>query len=482
MSAPGEPLVPAEFRFGVATSGFQVEGGFNGPGEPANNWLGWERMGRVEPSGLACDVWAHPEPALDRAAACGADLFRLSVEWARLEPAEGRRDDTALARYAELLAACTDRGLEPVVTLHHFTHPAWLGEEFWLRPGSPDRFAEHVAAVVPALVPWCRRWVTVNEPNVLALAGWVLGLFPPGRAGAVSDALCVMDNLLTAHVLAADAVRAVQPEATVTTNNGCASVYEFDRLWTDLLLARSRGVDRGAVDDWLGERRRLHDRAWPARSAAELALRRAARRGSAYGPAPARRAGPRRALAAVWASPQARPLDVVGLDWYDPEVADRGWWPGRRTAGGRWWAPGRPLWEDPPRPAALTRWCRDQHALIPDLPLWVMENGVCSRVVKGRAYPRGDGWDRPRYLRAHLGAVVDAVAAGVPLEAYLYWSLADNYEWGSFEPRFGLHGLDRDRGGGVRWLDTDAEGRDSAAAYRQLIAAARQGDRGALRA
>ena len=74
-----------------------------------------------------------------------------------------------------------DRGLEPIVTLHHFTHPAWLGEEFWLRPGSPDIFARHVARILPPLAPYCRRWVTINEPNIVTLMGWIEGACPPGR-------------------------------------------------------------------------------------------------------------------------------------------------------------------------------------------------------------------------------------------------------------------------------------------------------------
>ena len=127
----------------------------------------------------------------------------------------------------------------------------------------------------------------------------------------------------------------------------------------------------------------------------------------------------------------------------------------------------------------MTRWCRDQHELLPDLPLWIVENGLCNRVRNGRSYPRPDGWDRPRYLSEHVSAVVDAVALGVPVTAYLHWSLVDNYEWGSYEPRFGIFGIDRSRGPrGFRWLATDADGKDSAAAYRRLITWARNGAEG----
>jgi beta-glucosidase/6-phospho-beta-glucosidase/beta-galactosidase len=84
--AADRSLLGKGFAIGVATAGFQIEGGYNTPGQPANNWAGWERTGRVERSGAACDFWAHPEEVLDRAAALGCTTFRLSVEWARLEP------------------------------------------------------------------------------------------------------------------------------------------------------------------------------------------------------------------------------------------------------------------------------------------------------------------------------------------------------------------------------------------------------------
>jgi beta-glucosidase/6-phospho-beta-glucosidase/beta-galactosidase len=111
----------------------------------------------------------------------------------------------------------------------------------------------------------------------------------------------------------------------------------------------------------------------------------------------------------------------------------------------------------------------------------VVENGLCNRVRNGRSYQRSDGWDRPRYLREHLGAVVAAIDDGVPVEGYWHWSLVDNYEWGSYEPRFGIYGVDRHRGaGGGRWLDTDSLGDDSAGAYRRILAGLRDDDRSVL--
>jgi hypothetical protein len=134
---PDRPPLPDGFRFGVATSAFQIEGGLNGPGEPANNWVCWEREGRVELSGIAVDFWNRYEEQLDLAAALGCDTFRLGLEWARIEPEEGAIDETALDRYAQILDACVERGLEPLITLNHFTRPG-SGSISGSRPNRPS--------------------------------------------------------------------------------------------------------------------------------------------------------------------------------------------------------------------------------------------------------------------------------------------------------------------------------------------------------
>ncbi len=449
-------LLPDGFRFGVATAGFQIEGGFNGPGEPANNWAGWERAGRVEPSGIALDFWNRWPDQLDRAVAAGCDAFRLSVEWARVEPREGDVDTGALDRYGEILAGCHERGLQPLVTLHHFTHPGWLSEEFWLDPDAPARFAAWVALAVDRLGEACRHWVTINEINVLALMSWVLGAFPPGRFGTVRRAARATDHLLAAHVAAYDAIKARRPDAIVSTNNYSMSVYELDRLLVDVLVARRHGVARGELAAWLATRRRAyHDAVGRGRAGRrEAVVRRVA--AAAF---PLDGALPR-AIDAVYASPSQCTLDTTQLDYYAPYVGGALRWPMRE------------LWDDPVDPAGLVDFAR--LATEEGLDVWIVENGLSNRVHNGRAYARRDGWDRVRYLEANLGAMVDALRAGLPVGSYFHWTLADNYEWGSYEPRFGLYAVDRERG--VRWLDTDSMGGDSAGALRRIADGLRAGD------
>jgi beta-glucosidase/6-phospho-beta-glucosidase/beta-galactosidase len=452
-----QPLPPG-FRFGVATAGFQVEGGYNGPGEPANNWSWWEAEGRVEPSGIALDFWNQFDRALDKAQDLCCDAFRLSIEWTRCEPRDGEIDDAAVDRYNTILDAVHDRGMQPLVALHHFTHPAWLGVDFWLRPDSPERFARWVALAVDRFSGRCSNWITINEPNVLALHNYVLGDFPPGRRLAVGQAIRALDHLLAAHVLAYQAINERQSQAVISTNTYALSIYELDRLLLDLLLARSHGVNRYNLKPWL-QTRRAEYHAGPA-PVVERAVRR-----WVGGAIPLEQAFPR-AVAAIYDSPCERTLDVVSVDYYDPVVAHRA----RRL-------PEPKLWDDPPSPDGLRRWLTDSAAL--GLDVWVAENGLCNAVERGVARPRKDGWTRPAYLKANLAAVVDAIDAGVPVTGYYHWTLADNYEWGAYTPRFGIFGVDRERG--VRWSDKDSMGEDSAAAFRRLVEGLRAGDRTVLR-
>jgi beta-glucosidase len=156
---------PADFRWGTATAAYQVEGN-----NLNSDWWGWEENGRIlqnHRSGLACNWWENAEADLDLAADLGTNAHRLSLEWSRIEPEPARFDTEALDRYREILQAMRDRGIEPMVTLHHFSNPRWLVEKQDFNSAIVvDYFQRYTAKVVEHLGDLVGQWVTINEPMV----------------------------------------------------------------------------------------------------------------------------------------------------------------------------------------------------------------------------------------------------------------------------------------------------------------------------
>jgi len=197
---------PDGFLWGAATAAHQIEGG-----NVNNDWWAWEHdpaSGCAASSGDACDSWHRWPEDLELVQSLGLNAYRFSLEWSRIEPEEGEWSTAALDHYRRHCARCHELGLVPVVTFNHFTIPRWLsargGWEWAEAPGRFARFCERAGAHLGDLVGWA---CTLNEPNVVAMMGYLWGVFPP----AVTDAarrLEVNAALCRAHVLAVEALRA----------------------------------------------------------------------------------------------------------------------------------------------------------------------------------------------------------------------------------------------------------------------------------
>ncbi|MCA9518100.1 MAG: family 1 glycosylhydrolase, partial [Myxococcales bacterium] len=157
------------------------------------------------------------------------------------------------------------------------------------------------------------------------------------------------------------------------------------------------------------------------------------------------------------------PLDALALDFYGPFLGAYVGLRGLRVDPWTW-------------PVPTDRLARFLAAWIGphvDRPVYLLEHGLATRHPRGPdGRPRPDGVTRGALLRDAAAALDDAVSAGLPVAGYFHWSLVDNYEWGSWEPRFGLHGVDHEAPGAPR-LATDMAGEDAAAVYRELIRARR---------
>jgi beta-glucosidase len=245
---------PDGFLWGTATAAHQVEGGnWN------NDWWEWEHTpgsGCVEPSGDACDhFWRYPQD-IALLAELGFGAYRFSIEWSRIEPEDGEFSRNALDHYRRMIDACRDNGVVPVVTYHHFTTPRWaVADGGWEAPATADRFGRFVAHAVAHLGDGVGIHCTLNEPNVVALMGFYLGVFPPGTRdeGAMGKAT---DNLIGAHRLAYDAIKAGPGDAPVGMT---LSMHEFvAEPGGEAQMARARDrmedvwLDACRGDDYVG--------------------------------------------------------------------------------------------------------------------------------------------------------------------------------------------------------------------------------------
>ena len=189
---------PDDFLLGCATAAHQVEGGTD------NDWSRWERehperIAGGATSAVACDHYARYREDLTQLAALGQNAHRFSVEWARVEPQPGRLDEGALRHYADVARTCRSLGMEPVVTLHHFTFPTWLADAGGPRGDeTPRLFARYAAACAETLGESVSWWVTVNEPNVLAYMSRLVGAWPPGEV-SLGAMFAAMRGLLLMH-------------------------------------------------------------------------------------------------------------------------------------------------------------------------------------------------------------------------------------------------------------------------------------------
>lgn len=203
-------IFPDGFYWGASTASYQVEGGIE-----QNDWAKAAREGKVPKAGNACDHWSRYEEDFDLAQSLGHNAHRLSIEWARIEPEEGKFDEEAIEHYREVLRALRARKLEPFVTIWHFTLPIWFSESGgFLRKDAPEIFSRYAAFVVERLGGEAQFWITLNEPMVYAGMGYLRGVWPPFSRAPLSYMKAV-SALAASHIKAYLAIKEIQPEAQV---------------------------------------------------------------------------------------------------------------------------------------------------------------------------------------------------------------------------------------------------------------------------
>ncbi|WP_244963038.1 GH1 family beta-glucosidase [Nocardioides dongkuii] len=416
------PALPPGFRFGTSTAAYQVEGAWAEDGRGPSVWDTFAHTpGHINDGStgdVACDHYHRYAEDVALMQRLGAGGYRFSISWPRIQPTgSGKPEGRGLGFYDRLIDRLLEAGVQPMATLYHWDLPQALEDDGgWLNRTTIDRFAEYAAILGERFADRVEHWVPVNEPNVVMMMGYAIGMHAPGRV-LMFDAVPAAHHLLVAHGRAAIALRAAG-----ATSIGCANNHA--PMWP----ASEDAADVGAT--------KLFDALWNGmflepmllgRYPADLAplLEDVVQDGD---------------LATI-----RQPLDFYGINYYHPmrvgAAPDESEMPfelrdlvGHPVTDFGW----------PVVPEALREWLivlrARFRAALP--PLMITENGA-SYAVGPDEHGVVDDQARIDYLEGHLQAIADACQRGVDVRGYYAWSLLDNFEWTEgYTQRFGLVHVD----------------------------------------
>jgi beta-glucosidase len=425
--------LPPSFRWGVATSAYQIEGAVREDGRGPSIWDTFCRVPGAVDNGdtgdVACDHYHRMPQDVALLADLGVDAYRFSIAWPRVQPGgRGPVNEAGLAFYDRLVDELLGRGIDPWLTLYHWDLPQELEDAGgWPVRDTAFRFADYAMLVFERLSDRVDAWTTLNEPLCSAMLGYHRGVQAPGRRDFAA-AIAAVHHLLLGHGLATQRMRAaasrpVQLAITLNTSSvAAASDSPADRE----AARRADGLGLRLYLDPLVRGR------YPADVVDDLearGIRLPVRDGD---------------LAAI-----STPFDVLGINYYFSSLVS-----GVDDAGRTVDDDGVPVERDVRygRPVTAMNWEITPDGLTnllvrigrdyPGKPILITENGAAFADVPDEAGFVHDA-ARVAYLSSHIAAVARARQLGADVRGYFGWSFLDNFEWSyGYDKRFGLVRVD----------------------------------------
>ncbi len=377
---------PQNFLWGAATSAHQVEG------QNIHNdwWLAEQSRALKEASGSACRHYELYAQDFTIAKELNHNCHRFSIEWSRIEPQEGKFDASEIEHYRKVIFELKSKGIEPIVTLHHFTNPIWFSQKGgWTKSSLQKYFLRFVDRIVCEFADQVKFWITINEPLIYSSHAYLLGVWPPKECSLFKTAK-VTFNMASAHIKAYRIIHKIYREKSLEKPmvSIAANLQAFEICQPTLKNKLALYLRHKLYNLYLIEK----------------LLRK-------------------------------KTLDFIGINYYGRNLADVRSWKIRSLLLDTCGYNHHPLrknslgWDIYPRGLykllmALKRY---------HLPILITENGICTEDDNLR-------WD---YIREHLEELHQAIDQEVEVLGYIYWSLIDNFEWDKgFSPRFGLVHVD----------------------------------------
>ena len=438
---------PDDFLWGSATAAFQIEGAAHEDGRTDSIWDEFCRVPGAVANGdtgdVACDHYHRMPADVALMSRLGLNAYRFSTSWARVRPDDADFNPAGLDFYSRLVDELLAHDIVPWVTLYHWDLPATLGATGgWTNRDVAYRFADYAERVFDTLGDRVTNWTTLNEPWCSSFLSHAYGEHAPGHADG-REAVAAGHHLLLAHGLATQRLRERSSSARlgITLNQTVADP-----------LDPSSDIDRDAARRIDGTFNRffldpLFRGEYPDDVRRDL---------SGYGLDEVVRPGDLEII--------STPIDVLGINYYTgdlvtgdpatmfkPRVNANGLVRGNPNVGSEWVetrSHGLPVtamgWEI--MPAGLTRTLlrvHNEYTGPAGVALYVTENGAAFDDVADERGFVDDTDDRLAFIRDHLVAVHEAMAAGADVRGYFAWSLLDNFEWAwGYDKRFGIVAVD----------------------------------------
>jgi beta-glucosidase len=411
---------PKDFIWGAATAAYQIEGAWNEDGKGESIWDRFSHTPGKTASGdtgdVACDHYHRWREDVTLMKELGLHAYRFSMSWPRLLPeGRGHVNDAGLDFYSRLVDALLEAAIEPFITLYHWDLPQALQDQGgWPARASAEAFVEYADLAARKLGDRVKHWITLNEPFVSAMVGYLEGRHAPGHSD-LDEALAAAHHLLLAHGWAVPVIRRNSPEAQVSITLNLSGQTPASPSAADRAAAWQRD---GVVNRWFLDP--LSGRGYPADIVQH------------YGnPMDFVQAGDLEAIAV--------PLDFLGVNYYTRGIV-------RSSAVAEAENVPRTVFPNPERtemgwevyPEGLYEILGRLHFDYRSPALYVTENGAAYLDQIGPGEQVDDPL-RVAFFKGHLAAAARAIAAGVPLRGYFAWSLMDNFEWAhGYSKRFGL--------------------------------------------
>ena len=369
--------IPENMLMGVSTAATQVEGG-----DVNSNWNDWYERGFIKDGTNPAtdnDHWIKWKEDTELLSKIGIQIYRFGIEWARIFPEEGKISEEAILRYREELSLLREKGIRPLLTIHHFTNPMWFETKgAFTKRENLHYYLELVELAARRFGDLCSDFITINEPNVYATNSYFFGVWPPAEK-SFSKTLAVMENLAYCHIKAYEILHKIREEmGFFDTMVGCANHLRVfapkseKNLWHKTAAKLTSFLFQDALTDAMT----LGKFSFPLKNFGNL--------------------------------PKGEYTDFIGLNYYT-----------RSTVAGI----GDGVRENSPRndldweiyPDGIVECAQKLYDVLPR-PIWVTENGTCDNSDSFRC----------RYLFEHLEKLS---CSKLPFERYYHWCFCDNLEW-----------------------------------------------------